>query len=140
MRRKGGGGSGASSSLFVLVGVGVASSSSSVLVPLCMFRVVLCRRWPRVWRWVRWRGLAVERHWPLDGGGGALVGWVCPVVASGGRGWFSWALAGVCGSLCVSRVFFPVVGRSWSFVGRLWSFLDSLHRVSGWAWFTVTWG
>ena len=42
---------------------------------------------------------------------------------------------------CVFRkYFFAVVGRSWSFVGRLLFFLDGLHRVRGWALFTVTWG
>ena len=74
---------------------------------------------------MRWRGLAVERHWPVDSGGVVLVGWVCPVVASGGHGWFSWVLAVVCGSLCVSQVFFAVVGRLWSFVGQLLSFLEA---------------
>ena len=104
---------GSTPSPFVVVRIGLASLLSSILVCLCTFRVVLCCGWPRIWHGVRWRGLAVERHWPVDGGGVALVGWVCPVIASGGCGWFSWALAVLCGLLCVSRVVLAIVGRSW---------------------------
>ena len=84
--------------------------------------------------------VAVGHHWVVNGAGVTLVGWVCQVVACGGCGWFLWALAVVCGLLCVSHVFVGVVGQSWAFVGPLLSFLDGLDHVSGWALFTVTWG
>ena len=110
------------------------------VVHLCMFHVVVFHCWPCIWCWVRWRVLAVKCQWAVNSGGVTLVGWVCPAMACGGQGWFLWALAVVCGLLCVSRIFVAIVGWSWSFIGRLLSFLDGLDRMSGWAWFTITWG
>ena len=110
-----------------------------VVVRSFTFHVGVFCCWPRVWRGVRCRVVAVRRQWAVDGGGVMLGGWVCQVVACGGRGWFSWALAVICRLLCVSRIFLIIVERSWAFVGPLLSSLDGLDRVSEWALFTVTW-
>ena len=116
----------ASSLLFVVVGVGVASSSSSILVRLCTFRIVLCRRWPRVWRWVRWRGLAVERHWPVDGSGFALVGWV-----SSRHLWWSWVVfEGAGRRLRVAVCFESSFCRCWTVVVIRWLVVVVLERLA----------
>ena len=64
---------------------------------------------------------------------------VCPVVAIGVRGWFSWVLVVVCGSLCPLHVFVAVIRRFWCCVGRLFSFLDAGDRLTGWHLCDVTW-
>ena len=104
-----------------------------------------------------WRRLVVIRFrsaltsffaWAVDAGGVALVACVRPVVARGGRAWFSSALVVVCALSChwrvvVSfarcrvvcamschlRVFVVFVRRSW----RLLSFVDGWDLVSRWA-------
>ena len=48
--------------------------------------------------------LAVERSWAVDAGGVALAACVRPVVARGGRAWFSWALVVVCALSCRLRI------------------------------------
>ena len=120
---------GSAPSLFMVVGIGVAIRGNGCW---CRFIVVIHSHlfvyipalfffhgWPRVGRWVRWRVLTVKHHWAVDGHGVVLVGWVCPVVTSGGHGWFSWVPAVVGGLLCVSCIFVAIVGRSWSLVGGL---------------------
>ena len=42
--------------------------------------------------------------WAVDAGGVALVACVRPVVARGGRAWFSWALVVIYALLCRLRI------------------------------------
>ena len=66
--------------------------------------------WPCIWCWVRWRVLAIERSWAVDTGGAVLVGCMHPVMAHGGRVWFSWVLVVVWGCCVVRTSLLPLLG------------------------------
>ena len=144
----------APSSPFLAVGAGVASSSLSVLVVVrsCRRSLLSVVRCCPSFAAVRLRSCPsrVVKSFCVAGiafGDGCRQQWccrvswvgVCPVVAGGARGWFSWVLVVVRGSLCPLRVFVAIIRRLSCCVGWLFSFLDAwrvafMRRYMGATW------